>query len=361
MLLSLEEKRSQTPRVPPGSGSRLLLLNSARDGFAAESGYQVLARHLPGAETLSRPRRAPRSLLARTAGRALRLASLSGWYQGSSAALEWQAARRLLRGFEGIVHYLWADSDCGYLDRLPAARAARLLGTFHCCADELPGVVRRPGRLRSFAGLVLMSESQRPFFLAHGVPASRLHVVLHGVSADHFRPDFAARGGRFEVLSVGGYRRNFRLLRGVCDLLAGEAGVAFRVVAPPRHRDVFAGAANVVFESGLSDAELLARYRGASCLLFTAENATANNALLEGLSCGLPVVGERVGGVPEYATPDCARLTDPGDVAGLAAAIRQLARSPAAAEELSLAARRRAEGLDWTNVARDMGRLYDSL
>jgi glycosyltransferase involved in cell wall biosynthesis len=106
---------------------------------------------------------------------------------------------------------------------------------------------------------------------------------------------------------------------------------------------------------------LLQKYRAASCLLHTAENATANNALLEAMACGIPIIAETVGGIPEYVNSHCATLTAPGDESALAAAIRSLASSPAKQASMSIAARSRAEELDWKTVATQMMTLYRSL
>jgi glycosyltransferase involved in cell wall biosynthesis len=96
-------------------------------------------------------------------------------------------------------------------------------------------------------------------------------------------------------------------------------------------------------------------------LLLTIENATANNALLEGMACGLPVISEHIGGIPEYVRPTCAILTDPDDDEALARSVRRLAGSSACRQEMAAAARERACQLDWSKVARTMQKLYETL
>lgn len=334
------------PATPPH-----LLLSTLDAQLARRSGYHLLAEYLPAAERLTAPRRDATGWRWLASGAARKLAFTS-WYVAGSAALEYAAWRRLRRGFDGIVHYLWCDRDLGFLDLALNPKRHRLVATFHNCADTLPAIIRHPRRLRAAAAVILMSETQRPFFRAAGVPDERIHFLPHGVDTEFFRPAAPPATGEFNALSVGGYRRNFTLLRELCTALPG---VRFEIVGPPAVAEKFRGLANVRFLSGLDDAALLAKYQSASCLLHLAEAATANNVVLEALACGLPIVAEPVGGIPEYVDATCALLGEP------AAALRRLADSPSLLAEMRAAARRRAEQLAWPGIAARTLALYRSL
>jgi glycosyltransferase involved in cell wall biosynthesis len=66
----------------------------------------------------------------------------------------------------------------------------------------------------------------------------------------------------------------------------------------------------------------------------------------EALASGLPVIGSRIGGIPE-ALGDAGILVTPGDPAELAAALEHLVTSPGERLRLAAAARRRAEERSW--------------
>ena len=67
-----------------------------------------------------------------------------------------------------------------------------------------------------------------------------------------------------------------------------------------------------------------------------------SNAIMEAMQHGLPVIGSRVAGTPELLDDGRAgRLFGPGDVAGLSAAILELAGNPDLRRELGDRARRR--------------------
>ena len=65
-------------------------------------------------------------------------------------------------------------------------------------------------------------------------------------------------------------------------------------------------------------------------------------ATLEGLASGRSVVATRVGGPPEFVTPECGVLVDPSDDDALGAALGEAALLP----RPNLAARRAAEAHD---------------
>jgi len=338
----------------------VLMLSTIHAGHASRSGYGLLANYIPGAEFLHAPRADPKGA-ALFFARVARQVSFSRWYLGGSAQVEWQAFRRLRSGFDGVVHSMWADHDLGYLDLLVPNKKHRFCGTFHNCPDDFRHTIRFPSRLRNFAAIVLMSECQRTFFRRAGVADDRIHVVLHGVDNEYFTPNPFPDERPFTILSAGGFRRNFPLLRQVCEKLEKAPGIRIEIVAPPSFRGTFDGLSNVEFLSGIDDETLLTKYQAASCLLHTAEHATANNVLLEALACGVPIVAERVGGIPEYVTPECSILAEPRDADALANAVLELAHSPKARAQMGVAARKRADELSWSKVAERMIEIYRTL
>lgn len=329
--------------------------------LASHSGYHVIANYLPDCEKVVTPRREPVSWAGRLKSKVLRRLAFSSWCAGGSFEMETQISARIAGGYEGCVHYLWCDRDMAFLDRRLNPSSHPLIGTFHQCADILPEVIRRADSLPRFAAIVIMSETQRRWFVEHGVEVNRIHRMLHGVDVDYFRPEASPNDEGFRVLAVGGTRRNFGLLRSVADSLKDEPGIKFDVVGPADRKDMFGGLPNLTYHDRLSDAALLTKYQEASCLLHLIEDSTANNVVNEAMACGAAIISERHGGVPEYVTDDCALLCSPGRGDEVVKAIKRLAGDAGRLTEMRKAAREHALTLDWRHSAAQFEQLYAGL
>jgi glycosyltransferase involved in cell wall biosynthesis len=195
----------------------------------------------------------------------------------------------------------------------------------------------RPGRAadretttyRRF-GLPLEDDAAiKCFFLANHSPNKGLEVLLRA---------FATVESPY-VLVVGGEKR---------DLVDYDA---YERAAGPRGR--------VVFTGHLSDAEVDDLFAYADLFVFPTLADTFPLVVLEAMAHGVPVVASRVGGIPYQVDASSGRLVDPGDVAGLAAVIDDLARQPGLRAELAVGARQRAlREFSWQRSAESAFQVY---
>lgn len=202
------------------------------------------------------------------------------------------------------VHYLYPEH--GYFRGNELNREQRKIA-MSCHLP--PGVIEKSGstmeRLKrglSVANaMIVMSPDLVDYYQSFSSDA-RIEFIPHGIDVDYFRPSesrfsFAAGDNRRRILTVGNMLRDFDVLAKVVNL-ASERGVnwVFQVVAlrdrldalnekvSPRARRM------LDFRCGISNAELLSLYQHSDLLYLPLLSATANNAVVEAMSCGLPML-----------------------------------------------------------------------
>jgi glycosyltransferase involved in cell wall biosynthesis len=112
----------------------------------------------------------------------------------------------------------------------------------------------------------------------------------------------------------------------------------------------------------VDDAEIPAIFRRADLVVLPYRDAEHSGVLYTGLAFGKPLVLSAVGGFPEVAATEAARLVAPGDPVALAAALSELAGDPEARERLAAAAREAATGpYSWDAAATQTLALYEDL
>ena len=192
----------------------------------------------------------------------------------------------------------------------------------------------------------------------------RLTVIPHGVDVHFFEPHSSA-GRQPMVLTVGNWLRDYRLWADVVEQVATrDAQVQFTVVAAPattatiQRRVQSALRGRVQFVSGLTDHQLRNLYQRAWLVFLPLIDATANNAILEAMACGTPLLVTDLPVTREYVGT-CGDFFTAGVVDECVAKLTSMLQERSRREELGFAARRRAvEHFDWERIARRYSDLY---
>jgi glycosyltransferase involved in cell wall biosynthesis len=184
-------------------------------------------------------------------------------------------------------------------------------------------------------------------------------VIPHGVDVEFFQPAPARPLESPHCLFVGSWLRDFAALEQVVLLVSqARPDVVFRLVLPSDRAAVWKGRTNVHVLTGIDDVMLRECYREAALLVMPLQDCTANNSLLEGMACGVPIVATDVGGVREYVDSSCARLIPPGNPAAMAETVLDLLSRPELRNVMARAARARAEEFAWPRVAEQVLQAY---
>jgi glycosyltransferase involved in cell wall biosynthesis len=340
-------------REPTDPNLRVVTLTMGH--HAGPSGYHRLADFLGGECIGGRSPGSIERLVATLAGPMVRRSG-SLWYHRADFVAELRAARAA-RARPGLrVHFLYGENSYRYAGALAGAQA-RLIATFHTPPWRLREVVRSTVHLKRLAAVITMARAQNEFFERQLGP-ERVWFVPHGVDTDYFTPGAGRSGDRFRFVTVGHHLRDFDALAEVARRVASSHPEAeFTVVAWPDRTGALAGLPNVHCTTGIGDEELRALYQGADALLMPLRDATANNALLEGMACGLPVIATDLEGVRDYVY-DGAALYPPGDIDALTDLVQAALERRLPLDTMRAASRNHALTLAWPRVAGQVREVY---
>jgi glycosyltransferase involved in cell wall biosynthesis len=280
------------------------------------------------------------------------------WYKLSDLAAELRALPECLLGRADIVHFADGEHSAQFLPRwLRRSRLARtkVMATYHQVPARLGRLVVREV-IAALDHVTVVSAAQLPFF-RDLLPPERIQVIPHGIDTGFFRPGPAPRdASTFSTITTGHWMRDWVAVRAVAQRLAPTPSYTFHVVT--NRETGLDDLPNVRVHRNVDDATLLSLYQAADCLFLPLLEATANNSLLEGLACGLPVVSTRLAGVEGYLAGDEALLVPDNDPEQIVDALARLRDDPALRAAMGARARARAEELSWSRVAREYERLY---
>ena len=256
---------------------------------------------------------------------------------------------------------------------------ARLVYTCHGLPDDIAGLPGRTGasppalpfasrlRLRAEAVLgrsatwVVPSAAMAEFLVLRGLSPDRVAVLPSRIDVRRVDP-----GPAHTPLAVGTAGRLIER-KGVDVLIAAcaAAGVPLRLhvygdgpLRAPLEAQARQLGVDAQFHGSVTDVRR--RLEDLDVFVLPSRGENLPIAVLEAMAAALPVVGTRVGGVPEMLDAGTGVLVEPDDIWGMAAAIRLLATDEACRRSRGRAAAARIrERFDSEAAGREMLALYE--
>ena len=221
-----------------------------------------------------------------------------------------------------------------------------------------------PAAFRRCAAVVTISESSRRDILARWPDLEpKLTVIPHGIEAAYFEPASsslpptltAALGGARYAIYLGGPMQRKRF-DWALQTLAAQPDASLKLIACGFGADAREAArkalpqelqGRVLFAEFLSDAELLALYRGAVAVLYPTLYEGFGFPAVEAQAAGVPVIFSPLGSLAELVGP-LTTLVPAEDQAAWAAALHEAATlSPEARADKAVRASTWAQGFRW--------------
>ncbi|MBD2256340.1 glycosyltransferase family 4 protein [Pseudanabaena sp. FACHB-2040] len=284
------------------------------------------------------------------------------WYSLGAFFTEVATLWHMLLHRKSVYHVLYGDSDLWLLPFFKGWTRTRnlLIASFHQPSPHLKelGAIERIAK--NLDGVVLVSEAQRPYF-EEILDRQRVFVVPHGIDTDFFCPS-NNKADQPTCITVGSHLRDFKTLKEAMQLVwQVNPQVRFIAVGTRNNKKCFFDGLEderIQFLEGLSDEDLKAAYQKAHLAVFSFQEATANNALLEAMASGLPVVATNTGGIPEYVDSETGVLCEQGSPEALAEGMLKVLSNPDYQAKLSKAARTKALRYNYASTAKQMSEVY---
>ena len=241
-----------------------------------------------------------------------------------------------------------------------------------------PGLYEHLLRLTDYmvdATVVNCEAMRRHLIEDERIPHRNVYLCYNGIDLETFSPGGREKPEEFAGASlVIGVVCGLRPEKGLATLveafarLGRRAGTKLAIVGSgacledlkQRARELGA-AEDVIFVPTALDVPRM--LRGIDIFVLPSLSEALSNSLMEAMACGCAAVASRVGGNPELvAEGDTGLLFDPGDAAGLAAALQRLVADEALRQRLAARGQRSIrERFPLEAAARRMGDIYGKL
>ncbi|MCZ2222204.1 MAG: glycosyltransferase family 4 protein [Chitinophagales bacterium] len=172
--------------------------------------------------------------------------------------------------------------------------------------------------------------------------------IPHAVETNYFVPDYSKKEKNFKCFFAGRFIRDWDNLYNIITLCnKKKLPVQFHILHPKILNPLndwykmigLLSYENVHYYEYVSDEAFLHFYQSSDVLLMPLFDSTANNVILEAMSCGLPIITNKTSGIVSYLDENIAYLHEPNDVENMVHSIEYLLNNPDKKNEMGKLAR----------------------
>jgi glycosyltransferase involved in cell wall biosynthesis len=280
-------------------------------------------------------------------------------YDRAAMAAELNVASHIIRESGNIYHFLYGETTYHHVGNLNNFRDNRLVASFHLPPCGLQEAIKIDRHLQQLSAIVCLGRNQQEYF-EKIVDHEKVFFAPLGVDIEYYTPpdSFETRSPDL-CLFVGDNYRDLPTLRGVIELVSYiRPQTQFVAVTPNRNKNLIGNHPNLTYLTGIPEGEFVNLYRSAALMILPLQDAAANNAVLESMACGLPMVVTDVGATRDYVNSDCAILAPPSDSRYIADATISLLNDCVERKRMAEHARVQSIKFAWPDVVKQLQAVY---
>ncbi len=227
--------------------------------------------------------------------------------------------------------------------------------------------------LRKAKKIVCASDFVRDQFLGRWNYQSKSVTITPGTNTQTFVPDPKKRAKDPTILFVAGLgkaeqHKGLQHLLDATKTLSKEISNLKLVVVgegdmrPEYEKRAKSMGLDVRFAGRLGGEPLISEYQKAHIFVLPSKNDNFSMVVLEAMSCGLPVIASRIGGLPTLIDDTkTGFLITAGDTGDLTKRLRELLKDPALRRKMGDAGRIKLRQFDWSAKAKEYAELFNEV
>jgi L-malate glycosyltransferase len=301
----------------------------------------------------------------------------------------WKAyffARKLARKNKYDLSHSFFTVPCGFLSFL-FKRRRKLPYIVSLRGADVPGYSERFSLIYKFikplvriiwknASAVVANSQGLKELALKTKPNQKIEVIFNGVDTEYFKPAFRSLAPEEKefIITPGASRVTARkgikyLIKAVDKLLPKYPNILLKIIGEGSEKKNLEQLAEnlgiknkVAFLGRISHNETLKYYREADVFVLPSFNEGMSNAMLEALSCGLPIIATHTGGTEELVREGVnGFVVKEKNSRDLADKIKKIASDEDLRQKMAQESRNLAMEFSWKNVAQKYFKIYKEI